>query len=151
MKLGLIGWYGHSNFGDERMLYCIRNVFPEHDFLIANNWNDARDKINELNKCDYILIGGGGLILRNIFNQVDFFQSLKKPFSLIGVSVEAKHDNMISFFQIIKEKKTYTLYIHTHTHTHAHTHTHTEKDETNYYHVVFLYSLFDIDNLMMII
>ncbi|MGA1840025.1 MAG: polysaccharide pyruvyl transferase family protein [bacterium] len=109
MKLGVIGWYGHSNFGDERMLYCIKNVFPEHDFLAANNWNDARDKLNELNKCDYILIGGGGLILRNIFNQVDFFQSLKRPFALIGVSIEANHNNMNSFFQIIKEKAEFIL------------------------------------------
>ena len=109
MKLGVIGWYGHSNFGDERMLYCIKKIFSGHNFLISKNWNDAREKINELNKCDYILIGGGGLILRNIFNQMDFFQSLKKPFALIGISVEANHDNMNSFFHMIKEKAEFIL------------------------------------------
>ena len=109
MKLGLIGWYGHDNYGDERMLYCIKRFFPDYEFFITSGWDDARRKIDELNKCNYILIGGGGLILRDIGLQTDIIKNLKKPFGLIGVSVEAKHKSMEEFFEIIKQKAEFIL------------------------------------------
>ena len=80
-KIGLIGWYGHHNFGDDRILYCIKKYLSDYDFFITNSWSDARKKINELNDCDYILIGGGGIILRNIIYQTDIIRNLKKPFA----------------------------------------------------------------------
>ena len=109
MKLGLIGWYGHDNYGDERMLYCIKRFFSDYKFFITSGWDDARRNIDELNKCDYILIGGGGLILRNIGSQTNIIQNLKRPFGLIGVSVEAKHKSMEDFFQIIKQKAEFII------------------------------------------
>lgn len=109
MRLGLIGWYGHSNYGDERILYCIKRFFSDCDFLITGGWNDAKRRINELNQCDYILIGGGGLILRNIGKQTNLIRSLKKPFSFIGVSIEAKHRSMEEFFDLIKKKADFIL------------------------------------------
>jgi polysaccharide pyruvyl transferase WcaK-like protein len=109
MKLGLIGWYGHSNYGDERILYCIKRFFLDHDFFITSGWDDARLKINELNKCDYILIGGGGLILRNIGYQTDIMRELRRPFGFIGVSIEAKHRSMENFFEIMKQKSEFIL------------------------------------------
>lgn len=109
MKLGLIGWYGHANYGDERILYCIKRFFLGYEFYITHSWSDARHKIDELNKCDYILIGGGGLILRNIGYQTSLICDLKKPFGLIGVSVEAKHKSMENFFEIIKQRAEFIL------------------------------------------
>jgi len=109
MKLGLIGWYGHYNYGDERILYCIKRFFSGYDFLITGGWDDARLKINDLNQCDYILIGGGGLILRNIGYQTDIIRDLRKPFGFIGVSIEAKHGSMKEFFELIKQKADFIL------------------------------------------
>ena len=104
IKIGLIGWYGHDNYGDERMLYCIKRFFSDYKFFITGGWSDARRKIDKLNKCDYILIGGGGLILRDINHTTDIIHDLKKPFGLIGVSVEAEHKSMENFFHAIKGK-----------------------------------------------
>lgn len=109
MRLGLIGWYDHANYGDERMLYCIKRFFSGYEFFITRGWDDARMRLNEINKCDYILIGGGGLILRFIGNYIDIIHNLRKPFGFIGVSVEAKHKSMEYFFQAIKQKAEFIL------------------------------------------
>lgn len=109
MRLGLIGWYGHSNYGDERILYCIKRFFSDNDFTICNNWIDAGQRINELNQCDFILIGGGGLILRNINHYINIFRSFKKPFGFIGISIEAKHKSMEEFFELIKQRAEFIL------------------------------------------
>ena len=109
MRIGLIGWYGHANEGDERMLYCIKRFFSDGDFFVTGDWSDARRKIDELNKCDYVLIGGGGLILRNIGLQADLIYELRRPFGLIGVSVEAHHRSMRPFLEVVKEKAEFLL------------------------------------------
>lgn len=109
MKIGLIGWYGHQNFGDERILFCIKNFFSDHNFFVTGGWNDARYKIAELNKCDYILIGGGGLLLKNVGDYIDLIHNLKKPFGFLGVSIEAKHKSMEDFFQIMNDKSDFIL------------------------------------------
>lgn len=103
MKIGLIGWYGHENWGDERMLYCLKKFFSDYEFFITNGWSDAKQKIDELNKCDYILIGGGGLALRNIGYRTNLIRDLKRPFGFIGISLEAKHRSVEEFYDIIKK------------------------------------------------
>jgi len=111
MKLGLIGWYNHANYGDDRILYCLKKVFMGYDIFIVNGWEDARLKIQELNKCDYILIGGGGLILGNCWKNADIILNLKKPFGLIGIGIEIQHisKKMNEFLNLIKEKGEFIL------------------------------------------
>ena len=111
MKLGLIGWYNHANYGDDRILYCLRKTFTDYDIFVVNGWEDARSKINELNKCDYILIGGGGLILGNCWQNTDIILNLKRPFGFIGISIETKYisKNMENFLSLIKERAEFIL------------------------------------------
>ena len=109
MKIGLIGWYNHYNYGDDRILYCLKKFFSGCNFLITNSWQDARLKINELNNCDYILIGGGGFILRDCWRHIDVVLNFKKPFGLVGIGVEAKHKSMEQFLKAIKEKAEFIL------------------------------------------
>lgn len=106
--MGLIGWYGHSNYGDERILYCIKKFFSDHELFVTSGWDKRR--IDELNQCDYILIGGGGLIVRGMGKyHAEFIDALKRPFGLIGVSVEAKHKSMNVFLDIIKQRAEFIL------------------------------------------
>jgi len=109
MKLGIIGWYGHDNYGDERILYCLKRYFSNDELFVTGDWEDARCKLEELNNCDFVLIGGGGLILRNICYHTDIICNLKRPFGLIGVSVEAKHKSMNCFLKIIKDKADFIM------------------------------------------
>lgn len=99
MKLGVIGWSGHENFGDERMIYCIRRLFDGADFFVATSWENAREHMSDLNQCDFILIGGGGLILRGANRHVDILEQIQPPFGFFGVSIEANHRDMSDFFE----------------------------------------------------
>lgn len=104
MRIGILGWYGHQNFGDERILYCLKKILQGHDILVVGGWNEAREALSELNSCDYVLIGGGGLILRGCSKHVDIIERLHVPFSCVGISVEAEHREMLPFIEILNAK-----------------------------------------------
>jgi polysaccharide pyruvyl transferase WcaK-like protein len=104
MHLGIVGWYGHNNFGDERILFCIQKFFAGNQFYVADNIRDPK-----LNDCDFILVGGGGLILRNTAKLVDSIQKIEKPFGFIGVGVETKHRSMKDYFDIIKKRAEFIM------------------------------------------
>lgn len=110
-KIGLIGWYNHANYGDERILYCLRKIFKDCSLFVVNGWDDARLKLEELNKCDYILIGGGGLIIGNSWKNTDIILNLKKPFGFIGVSIETERvdKKLNDFLDLIKTKSEFIL------------------------------------------
>lgn len=88
MRLGIIGWYGHANPGDERILQCLKRLFDGDTILPTRGLDDALDRIEELNECDYVLFGGGGLVLRGTGRYAELFERLKPPFSAIGLGVE---------------------------------------------------------------
>jgi polysaccharide pyruvyl transferase WcaK-like protein len=104
MRIGLIGWYGHANLGDERILYCLKSVLSRHELIIIGDWGEARDQLAALNTCAYVLIGGGGLILRGCNRFADILERLSVPFSFIGISIEARHRDMELFLQVMKTK-----------------------------------------------
>jgi hypothetical protein len=109
MKIGIIGWYGHGNAGDERILYCLRRFFDGHDLLVTAGFNDATRRIDELNSCDYVLLGGGGLILRGINKHAGLIQALKPPLGCVGLGVEASHEDNAEFITRLKEKAEFIL------------------------------------------
>ncbi len=104
MKIGIVGWYGHENLGDERILHCLRLFLSQHEMFVLGDWGEARAELDMLNRCDYVLFGGGGIILRGCNAFVDILDRLKVPFSFIGVSVEAVHRDMDVFLQVMKDK-----------------------------------------------
>ena len=104
MKIGVIGWYGHQNYGDERILFCLRQYFSDHELLVFDGWGQARNEIDILNSCDYVMIGGGGLILRGCNRNIDIIDMLTVPFSCVGISIEADHDDLQGFLEAIKYK-----------------------------------------------
>jgi polysaccharide pyruvyl transferase WcaK-like protein len=109
MKIGIIGWYNHSNYGDDRILYCLKTALVGNDFFIVDGFKDARNKMEELNKCDFVLIGGGGMILKNSRFYIDVIENLKKPVGFIGISIEAYGRNMNNLLQAMKDKAEFIL------------------------------------------
>lgn len=93
MRLGLIGWYGHGNAGDERILHCLRRAFHGHAIIVFGGFDDAKSRLREVNACDYVLIGGGGLVLRGFGRHAALIRALTVPFSCIGISIEAFHSD----------------------------------------------------------
>lgn len=109
MKIGLIGWYGHNNAGDERILYCLRRFFDGHDMVVTSGFDDAVARIEELNSCGFVLLGGGGLILRGTGKYSQLIEQLKTRFGCVGISVEAYHADNLSLIEAIKEKAEFIL------------------------------------------
>lgn len=104
MKIALIGWYGHNNAGDDRILFALRSFFQSHDFLITSGFKDALERIDQINQCDYVLIGGGGLILRGTGQYSGLIDRIKPRMSCVGISIEALHKDNIDFIDAIKQK-----------------------------------------------
>ena len=109
MQIGLIGWYGKSNAGDERILYCIQRFFASDEIVITTAWQNAWERIDELNRCDFVLIGGGGLVLRGVNRWTKLLTALKPPFGCIGISVETQHPDAQEFINILKARARFIL------------------------------------------
>ncbi|SHP75753.1 polysaccharide pyruvyl transferase CsaB [Mycobacteroides abscessus subsp. abscessus] len=108
MKIGVIGWYGHNNAGDQRILYSIQRYFSNCEFFVIDI-NTAPNHIREINTCNLVIFGGGGLILRGFNIYADLINSIKVPFVSIGISVEARHDDNINFIKAIEYKSEFIV------------------------------------------
>ena len=53
-KIGVVGWYGHGNIGDESYRLSFPKVFPQYDFVFT-------EKVQEPFMPAYVL-GGGDII-----------------------------------------------------------------------------------------
>ena len=109
MRIGLIGWYGHENAGDDRMLCCLRRFFGMHDLLVTTSYADALLKMDNLNRCDYVLLGGGGLVLRGFGVYASIVEQLRPRFACVGISVEAVHRDNIALIEVIQKKAEFIL------------------------------------------
>lgn len=106
MKIALIGWSGNHNWGDERMFYCIKKFFAKHKIVRFKSFLDAILNIDKVNSCDYVLIGGGGLVFRGFSQYVDFLNSITRPLGCIGISIESDDlsEDMIEGLELLKKK-----------------------------------------------
>lgn len=93
MRIGLIGWYGQGNAGDDRILHCLRRAFRDCDLLITTAWADATRRLGELNQCDLVIVGGGGLVLRGTGRHAALINAIKSPLCCLGISVESRHSD----------------------------------------------------------
>ncbi|MHB0936701.1 MAG: polysaccharide pyruvyl transferase family protein [Armatimonadota bacterium] len=109
MRIGVIGWYGHQNAGDDRILHAIQRLFTGHELFLATRVEAVGSALPELNRCDFVLFGGGGLILRRGGQYAHAFTAIKPPFACIGISVEAVHPDNQAFIDVLREK---SVFIH---------------------------------------
>ncbi|MEZ4801891.1 MAG: polysaccharide pyruvyl transferase family protein [Gelidibacter sp.] len=92
MKVAVIGWYHQNNAGDDRLLECIQSKLLNlgvDTVKVFIAWGELKTRIEEINACNFLLIGGGGLILRNTNTLVKSFKKITIPFGLLGVSVDS--------------------------------------------------------------
>lgn len=106
MKIALVGWSGNNNQGDDRMFYCVKRFFSNHTIVQFKGWLEAIEGIDKLNSCDYVLIGGGGLITRGFNRYVDFFNQIDIPLGCIGISIESDslNEDMQEGLELLKKR-----------------------------------------------
>ena len=91
MKIGLVGYYGYGNYGDELFLDVFRKYFHDCDLsvLSPNGTNPVYPQnIDTVDSLDCIIIGGGDLIIPKYF-PFDYFDDrlLAKPIYMHGTGV----------------------------------------------------------------
>jgi len=90
LKIAVIGWYNHQNIGDERMLQCLKWFFNKHTIHPFDTIH-AEKNIDKINSCDYVLLGGGGLLLRGFNKRYGLIDKITRPLGCIGIGVETVH------------------------------------------------------------
>jgi polysaccharide pyruvyl transferase WcaK-like protein len=109
MKIGIVGYYGYQNAGDERILFCLKRFFSQHEIVVVNGFEEAVGKLESLNRCDYVLFGGGGLILRGLNYFVPWLEGIHTRFGCIGISVETLNRDNKDFVDLLKQKSEFIL------------------------------------------
>jgi len=93
-RIGIAGWWGGNNIGDEYIKYSLKKVLENHfkvDFIEVpfdpTFWN-----LRKINNLDFLIIGGGGLFTKTPPHPFEIFDRwghrLKIPFGFLGVGVQ---------------------------------------------------------------
>jgi len=112
-KIGIAGWWGGRNIGDEYIKYSLRKAFKK-DFKIKfieipfnlNFWH-----LRNINHLDFLIIGGGGLFTKapphpfGAFNE--WGRHLKIPFGFLGVGVQEISDKYKSIIEELVERSVF--------------------------------------------
>lgn len=93
MRVGVIGYYGYGNAGDERILDIIKVALTPHDVIgFPVDFPDHPTIFPRLNAFDYLILGGGGLFNEKppgAFASFDRWQcQLTAPIGVLGLGVE---------------------------------------------------------------
>ncbi|HYG35782.1 MAG TPA: polysaccharide pyruvyl transferase family protein [Clostridia bacterium] len=109
MKVSLIGFYGHNNPGDDRILFCLKRLLHGHDIFVINGFAGLREHWETVNSCDYVIFGGGGLVQRGTGIHAGLFEDLRPPLFCLGISVEAVHSDNADLRKVLNEKSRFIL------------------------------------------
>lgn len=112
MKIGILGWYHQNNAGDDRILHCVQTklkALGAGTIEVFVAWDELSSRIDEVNECSFLLVGGGGLILRNTNRLVPVFEKINIPFGLIGVSVDSVGPDNSDFMAYLSKHSKFIL------------------------------------------
>lgn len=93
MNIAIFGYYNFFNAGDDRIQHCLNKIFQGHVIVFFPHFLPPPNP-DYLNTFDWIIIGGGGLVIEHIGIWVNMSQWLKKLRANIGViGLGIKHIN----------------------------------------------------------
>lgn len=114
-KIGIVGWWGGENEGDSYIKNCLVKIFGK-DFEIklietpfsASGWN-----LLNINRLDYLIIGGGGLFTFTPPSPFDTFDHwgnrLKVPFGLLGIGIQKINEEYQNTIKEIIERANFIV------------------------------------------
>lgn len=120
--VGIMGFYGFGNLGDELIFTKIRETLKEFRVIPLHGFAPTNDNLNRLNQLDFIILGGGGLFQAKPFVPFDTFGNwvdrLSVPFGVLGLGIETltnesiPHVNALveqSQFFVVRDVESYKL------------------------------------------
>ncbi len=111
MNIALLGWYGHGNAGDERIEFCMNKFLTErgHRCYVHDFSKFLKQPEKEINRYDYILMGGGGLIHNGQNKLVKKLDKIRSRFSCIGIGIEGFSASNKKFIGALLEKSEFFM------------------------------------------
>ncbi len=93
MNIGVMGYYGYGNVGDEVILENLQRFLAPHRVIpISLGLFKSPDLIKRLNAFDFLVLGGGGLYRKAPASPFGVFDSwsddLQTPIGVLGLGVE---------------------------------------------------------------
>jgi len=104
MRLGLLGYYQHNNVGDERILAAVEQMFAGHTLVVTGSYAEAEQRLDELNACDFMLFGGGGLICPNSNYAALLFKKVTTRLGCIGLGIEFRDTTNNELVTVLEDK-----------------------------------------------
>jgi polysaccharide pyruvyl transferase WcaK-like protein len=117
MKIGLVGYYGWGNYGDELFLKSFQKNFTNHQIILFHDGNESKflDNSDELiDSVDCIVIGGGDLLIPWYRSWLYWDERyLQKPIYIYGIGVptwgECKQDILDFYAYFLNHKNIYLI------------------------------------------
>lgn len=104
MKLAILGYYGANNAGDDRIQLAIKAGLSQHELSFFHAWGDLKTKRNEIEGHDCLIIGGGGLIIRNANAHCELLEAITIPLVILGISISRNSKDNRKFIGLISRK-----------------------------------------------
>ncbi|MEW5815635.1 MAG: polysaccharide pyruvyl transferase family protein [Spirochaetota bacterium] len=123
MNIGVMGYYGYGNAGDDVILQILRNYLSPHNVIpVQTGFLADNETIRRLNDFDFLILGGGGLFNDSPtgpFHNFDQWMSyLETPIGVLGVGIKKINKEFIvpihalverSRFFVVRDKESQDL------------------------------------------
>lgn len=112
MNIGVIGYYGFGNAGDDVILENLRCILAPHRTIpLSVGLLHGPDTVRRLNAFDYLVLGGGGLFRDappSPFGTFDEWgDALQTPLGVLGLGVTRLDDRYVKATQKLVEHSTF--------------------------------------------